>query len=737
MNHVTITQSTLTLNSFNVPNTIFLINEDINFNGNTYGLADNTILRFDGGSLGNGTLQASSGTVHAKIEGRGYIFKTDLIFGTGIELDEQELKAEWFGVMDSTDCTDAIQKAIDACYATLVRILSFNRGTFQITCVVHLGQATTGALDANHKYWSLQIRGAGNSEKGTCFSFFNHGRFIVNQINPDMGMHRGGGIYNCRFRTSHNTEGEIVRHRTAIHVKYAHTYTIYNCSFEGFKRAIKTEGRSYYMDIRSCKFCDCTTGILAVPDSVDTDVFSNENVVANCMFAQCPCPMDVSTGDGWHIMDTDFEGENGTVKLSRGGRMTNVRMERNDQNVPWLEIGDNCVVDAKMLQTDTVANGDSQNSTPTWRCIVNGNNNILHLRLAGLTPYGLVSYGRGNKFDIVSENHNSASPMQFVFDPEDVFVLNGYSNKEDYRGTNLIKTVNGALYSDTASDMLKEYDEMYSQIFANMYEPSRYKEIYKTLYKPITSNATLTLITSVCGNIYKTCDFSMKDNGTTVPLFEGFTMNYQKEKWYSYASAFTPDNPSAISSIALCNAQNYLLFIRDVVVSTIPLYKRPLLETIEENTFNQRQSDNLIHLQKTYMNHITTTFSLIPNHLQCYTNWLGKIFHYSNQSSKYICQNKVVKTSTNINGYAVNVNVTSSNKGAIYYLLMGLLNVDVEIYDVNGNHLFFQARRNSTSVNFTITVTDAMGMTFNTSNAAGTIVINETPQVVFPWVTEA
>lgn len=750
MNRIELSSATYSTNPFSQSSCFYVIESDINLEGNSWTLANDIILSFQGGSLNNGILVIPNLNI-VRIEGKGFIFKDDLSFSLGSVLYQHELQAEWFGVMPNNDAsitTARINRAITACYNTRVRKLYFNIGTFNINGTIHIGRNTDDCMigDPYYNYWGLELWGAGTiPSHGTTFYLMDGSQFVVDQRDNYRGERRGGGIYDINFRKHANTE---LSQSTGLVIKYAHTFTIYKCAFSYLETAIQLEGRSYYVHISSCTFDNCTTGIKSAQGaSADGAIdygYPNNNMIEGCMFANCgnsqgAYSLDLSEGGvAWHIMDTDFEGNNGTIALGDRHRMTNVRIERNLPNVPWLTMGNKCTIDVEFCQTDSVI------IDQTWRCIVYGNNNRLKAHFYGATPYALVAYGKGNEYNIVSENRKSTTPMQFVFYPEDVFVLNGYSNLDDYIGTNLISGVRYMDISDEGNSLYL-YDSLYNYIYSNQYNPGDYLAVNKQCFRPIKSsngnNPLLDLISPTHGNLYKSCKFCLNGTATFIPLFEGFAMNYtEANRWYTYVSAFTPSETNShystsISNITLCEPMNVpYIYIRDVVVSQIPLYNRPILSTLEESTLNQLQPDGIIHLYKTYVNHTITTFSWIPNRLQHYSNLLNKTFYYSDDQQKYYeKEGKELILSGRANGMIM----TQPNSGSLNFLLWELLNVDVELYDFMGNYLFFQARRTSINNNFNITIVKSIGMSLVDHNAAGTLVIDNYPKTIIPWITLA
>ena len=146
-----------------------------------------------------------------------------------------------------------------------------------------------------------------------------------------------------------------------------------------------------------------------------------------------------------------------------------------------------------------------------------------------------------------------------------------------------------------------------------------------------TANVTFNLFETT-KTLYKTCKFYLEPSSSsdevTVGLFETFKMKNQAG-WFAYTSAINKDSSIIATILVGSNTQtlytastDVTLYIRDVVISTVPLYNRPVLNTIERNTYNQLQPDGIIHLASTYLNHVTTTFAWFARTISCIkTSW--------------------------------------------------------------------------------------------------------------------
>jgi len=700
---------TVTANYQFAQNQTYIIDSEFTLSGtNTF--KSGCILIFQGGCFkGSSSNPAVLKFAGCKIEGSGVIFKGDDISFLDTssytnKLYNTALLAEWFGALpSSSDVSGAINKALRACYASNVHTLLFCSGSFTVNNPVYIGEETTGTSSYNTRFWDIKIVGAGNYySRGTAFILGENGQFIVDMVNRNIGTQRSGGIYECHFY------GGSTQVANAILVKKAQTFEIRRCMFVLLNKAIELTGACYYVDIRTCIFDHCAYGVKST--NHETDSTPNNDMIYGCMFAHCDNPADLVEGHCWHIMDCDFENYNGTIKLCNNARLTNVRIENNNVDVPWLEIPDNCEVDAEIHQGSS---GDGD----TWRCVCTGNGNRVRLRVGFVVKYGLVSYGRGNEFFIINESRNQNKTTVYVYHPEDKFVLDGCSNQADYLGENLVTGTN--LLLDTNGGTQTCIDgECYAATGS-------------------TANVTFNLFETT-KTLYKTCQFYLEPSSSSdeisVGLFETFKMKNQSGR-FAYTSAINKDS-SVIANISVgSNTQTLYtastgvtLYIRDVVISTIPLYKRPVLNTIERNTYNQLQPDGIIHLASTYLNHVTTTFCLVRSNNQLYKNKLGKTFRRT-AAGDYVCD-----------GYKVNaaksgLDYTSTNAGGLAGVIQGLLNVRLELIGKqDGYSLCLDATRSSTSSAFTVNVISSVGMTYVTNNYLGTVQIGEANRTITTWI---
>ena len=703
-------------------NTTYIIDGDYTFQAGTY-IFNNCILVFEGGSFNSmPNIEVVFILNNCTIEGSGHIFKGDISLGPDnnnnyySRLLNREIKAEWFGALPNLvneDVTDYINKAIEACYATNVHTLSFASGTFKVcqSSSILIGQVTSGTSVENTRYWEIHIKGAGKYFcRGTTFLIGTGGHFIVNSRNSNLGTFRGGGIHNCCFMGT-QIGANLVNASDGIKILHANTYTVSNCFFINLMYGMKLSGSCYYADINGCLFDNCSVGVQSIREDVAGQ--PNNNTIRGCMFTHCQTsPIDASECNGWHIIDTDIEGNNGTLLLGSYNRMTNVRLERNKNDKVWLECEEGCTVDADIH--------DNQLVNLYWKCQFNGDCNHATLRFHTYNPLGFISYGKGNFFDITNSivvDSNFSLSTKMVFDPSDTFILNGYSNKSDYTGRNLITFTNIHTTFDsnpeadgiaTADGTCYPIDHVENHIGID--RSGITTDLYKTLLFRITPANT---------DIY-----------VTVKILEYFDMK-PKDKWFRLVLAMNKPmvqvNPSWLNDeYPLCSKESgdtINTYIRDVVVSTIPLYDRPVMARSEGETLSQRGADGIIHLQSTILNSVLTDFCLKRNEMYQYENRLGKHFHETS-TGVFISDGYEMSdydAALKANGWSI---TKIGNNIELPHIMLGMRSAHVEIYDMrNGFFLFFEASRSSLTSFFTISVQHSLQMQAMSNNQHGTVQI--------------
>ena len=589
-----------------------------------------------------------------------------------------------------------------------VKTLLFAGGRYLISGVVNIGNGD------NILNWDINIVGSGNNfGTGTDFHLSENAYFNVNLLNSEEGAHRGGGIYNCCFMdyfNSHKGNGIILQG--------VRTFTIYKCRFVYLNQAIKFGLDSYYNHVESCLFSMCNTSIIAegAMGSDNTIHYANNNIVSGCWIDNSPVPLDLRGGHCIHVYDTDFENANGTILLGNYNRLSNVRIERNKDGNPWIEIGNHCIIDANVC----AAGGENI----TWRITINGDYNDLHVNFNGFNPYGFVSYGKRNKYQISTNMQNTTDnhPIYMVYDPEDFLIINGRSNTGNYDGENIIS------YADFTTQ--NNSPQIYNG--NNCYPIVNGNNQNIAIRASVNPNTNLAVIPSY----YLTCKFKSISTGPLKVnllngLGNGFSMDASKmNKWFGAIAVFEKSsvaeggniNPNLIV-LYKQEASTNKIYLIDVVFSTTLLFERPALAKSEGSTFNLTGTDGVIHLPKNKLNHVLSTFSMEMPTGQIYSNWLGKRFRYDSTKEKYYSNGHEVATKTE--------QTISDFAG----LIQGLTDVEVELCDVKtGEMLHFRAWRQNTTENFSWQVLATTGPCITAINMYGSASITGFTNFPTQWI---
>lgn len=115
--------------NINKPNTVYVVRYDFCLGGATITLPKNSTLKFEGGSIDNGTIVGQNTKIDA---GLTKIFGTDITLnGTWIS---DSLSPEHFGTIgiDATQDTICIQKALDCCTAINIKTVRLQNRIYQI-----------------------------------------------------------------------------------------------------------------------------------------------------------------------------------------------------------------------------------------------------------------------------------------------------------------------------------------------------------------------------------------------------------------------------------------------------------------------------------------------------------------------------------------------------------------------------------------------------------------------------
>ncbi|MBR2192415.1 MAG: hypothetical protein IKN83_04685 [Bacteroidaceae bacterium] len=205
-----------------------------------------------------------------------------------------------------------------------------------------------------------------------------------------------------------------------------------------------------------------------------------------------------------------------------------------------------------------------------------------------------------------------------------------------------------------------------------------------------------------------------------------------KDKWFRLVLAMnkpsnTDNSQWLFEAYRLCTVNSgdtIKTYIRDVVVSTIPLYDRPVMARSEGETLSQRGADGIIHLQSSILNSVLTDFCLKRRETYQYMNRLGKHFHRTSTDILISEGNEMsdYEAALEANSWSI---TKSGNNIQLPHLLQGMLSASVEIYDIRkGFFLFFEASRPSlTSTSFTISVQRSLQMQTVSNNQYGTVLI--------------
>lgn len=569
----------LTQDMISKENTIYEIRYDFDLNSQSITIPENSILYFKGGSISNGNIVYNNNIIN----GNGYIFKNISFSGT---LNNSELRAEWFGVdYSNDDNTKYINNTVIACQGTNVRRIIFNRGFYKI-----LGQVNLGSSE--RVGWDIIIQGAGANENGlgTTFYIGENGLFYGNMSNYNYGSTRSGAIMDCCF------QGQSVKKGIGIVLDYSMAYTITRCAFTCLKYGIILTGGAYFTNITNCRFAESEYGI--VNPSVDMDYYKegdgNNNLVSASNFTYVEHPIEINIGQGWHIKECDSEGANGTIVLGTKNNMTNFRIERNLDDVPWLKIDSGCYVDCQIHST--------LNTDAEVRCIVEGDNNNINIITSTDITKLLTSYGKNNKFNFIMLSG------EIIVDVDDDITINGYSNKHDYLGQNLFSTL---IYTLNTNKSITYNDFTMSPISSSYVRTSVVSDIY-----------------TVDDKIYETCKLYIEsDEDIAITKFSlGYNIQCKTNKWLQHIviNDYGNDVPISVSRL-YGNIGNQIIYLTDACLGIIPLFNRPVMYTNEGKTYNPIKDKN-IKLFSTLVNYVRYGLSNTDIYKYTYTNILGKTF---------------------------------------------------------------------------------------------------------------
>lgn len=234
-----VVKNILTQNMINQPNTIYEIRYDFDLNGENIDMQEGCILKFEGGSLKNGTLTGNKTTIYSPI---CTIFDLQLrLSGTYIC---DKAYPQWFGdVSANKDCTKNIQNCLDF----------FNKATITEDMMCKNLMVSNSLLEGIDK--GMVYNNKNNRPKLIAFS----GCDIINTAG-------NSNIYGLSFCGENKKENAIV---------ICNDTRIRNCSFSTLSSGIGAKGNYLHMNI--FENCDFNNNDIALSNLVDSRI-------TNCMF---------------------------------------------------------------------------------------------------------------------------------------------------------------------------------------------------------------------------------------------------------------------------------------------------------------------------------------------------------------------------------------------------------------------------------------------------------------------
>ena len=263
--YVLVNTSSSLESQFSQKNTIYEIQDKIDLAKGTLTLPSNAVLRFNGGSITNGTITFDNTYIEGLVKFTGVTFKGTLI--------NKEVVLSWFGATTSnTDNSTIINQVLDVIPETLVvdALYPINK-----TIVISHGVTIRG-IDWTESVYANRF---GNAEYGfqtssniTAVKFSENGKGSLNLFGVSIMGNKnlyGGGNPNEGLET------------VGIFMKTgAGSLTaVVDCSIAGFTYGIKAIG-GYIEKIRSTYFSLCRFGMYAVytSDFICEDCHFNSNM---------------------------------------------------------------------------------------------------------------------------------------------------------------------------------------------------------------------------------------------------------------------------------------------------------------------------------------------------------------------------------------------------------------------------------------------------------------------------
>lgn len=624
-------------------NTIYEIRYDFTLNENIT-IPANCILQFEGGSIANATgneyqINFNNGCYIDAPES-AVIFK-DVVFTpmnvAGGVLKNTTIYPAWFGCTVGSDLVQTLPAVMACAYAIGVHNIQFSSGSYLISDEVVIGGTELVNFDLNIKGNGCGLYG------GTLFSYTSStARLKIDMTESNYGIERTFHISDIAF-DGYNKENN------ALMVTQGMCCSIERCRFRYCNIAIKFVNSTYLTKVDSCIFNDCNNGIYADNDPVSPDYTgngqTNNNMIINCSFAYCSTTsIDLHLGDtnGWIIIGGDWEGGNGTLNLGSRNMLVNARLERNLDTLPYLRMNNNCTVIGTAIHT--------VGGSPYWRVIVEGDNNNIQLQFIGFSPKGILSYGKGNQFDISIPSSINQRVLN-LFDEDDIFILNGYSNKEEYlsEGNLFVTSPRG----DDANKLIQKGSKQ-----------------YKSFSNRVNQLTVKNNVRYVTGSIYS-YDSSLGDVMKTIALFSDGLPVINIDKWFAFNVTFgTAVGSDAFSLFFIVDSASSATYKETIINMTaslnIPIYNRPCVgESSSHDDYAYYDKNGNIQLVNTYLNYQYMDFGLVTNKRQILKTPFGKKF-YHNGTNYLDMENNILQAA-------------SSGAG----LMTGIPYAKIEVFDLN------------------------------------------------------
>lgn len=695
-------KNVLTPDMMSKSNTRYIIQYDYDLGGETINIPDNCVLDFQGGSFNNGTIVGNYTTIISENK----IFGNSMSFSGTFNMNS--VNAVWFGIKSGIDnIVPYFNLMLNFCIKTNVKNIYMPSGTFNVKEPLIIG-------NGEREGWFINIFGAGANEAlGTFFKIYDGAYIKIDQRNTAYGSLRSGGIFNCAFQSASRAKNKGIVITSGI------AYTISRCHFSLFDSAINFTGDTHFAYIAQCLFESCNDGVVSLDtdDELYLEGSPNNNIITGCWFTYCSRNPIRTTYENvmWDISYCDFEGSNGTVFLTRLHRIRNCRFERNDVTTPDLRMDSNNICDCSFFYVG--------GSPTAWKVEIIGNYNKIHSYFSGFVPFTIVSYGVGNEFDLTFPAISYTTPNPLILiDPEDKVIINGYCNKENLYGENILAGISVTL-EESASEYYHEYE-----------------------CKKITSAKTYIATKSISDvtEMYISGKFMCKNTKESEKAYIRLLSHYiginNVKKWFRFvniinlieANKFTSESYNLYDILEGDSSDVYII---DVVISKKPLFDRPswLLPYGDSYEFVNNDGTVINEINGEYPGRVGLNTCLISQYNFCkiknsplihYNRFCRKSYTMENIEDvynyyEYPSGRKILKTSPTTTGAAQN-----------------LLSGEAWIIDKNNNYSHVYLTRSSTSNLFSIKKIEERGLNLSLVNAQGTMAFEKIESPYLIWITE-